>query len=68
MACLAAVTLDDVLLRMERGENEQEHILPLEYGEMMLLWQRHCPALGQVVEINTGAYFLRLADIPQLRL
>ncbi|BDA44602.1 hypothetical protein COCOBI_06-0780 [Coccomyxa sp. Obi] len=47
------VILDDELLRMENGENEHEYILPLELGEMMLLWQRHCPALGQVVEINT---------------
>ena len=53
---MAAVILDDVRLRMEKRENEQEHILPLTYGEMMLLWQRHCPSLGQVLEINTGAY------------
>lgn len=63
---MPAVSLDKVLLRMEKGENEQEHILPLEFGEMMLLWQRHCPSLGQVVEINTGAHLTQCTDIYQL--
>ncbi len=40
---------------MAEDENEQEHILGLESGEMMLLWQLHCPGMGQAVEITTGA-------------
>ena len=44
---------------MAADENEQEHILGLESGEMMLLWQLHCPGMGQAVEITTGACTFR---------
>ncbi|KAK9908491.1 hypothetical protein WJX75_008624 [Coccomyxa subellipsoidea] len=47
------VYLDGKQLRMAADENEQEHILGLESGEMMLLWQLHCPGMGQAVEITT---------------
>jgi hypothetical protein len=51
----AAVYLDGKRLQMSVDENEQEHILGLELGEMMLLWQLHRPDMGQAVEITTGA-------------
>ncbi len=40
---------------MEPNECEQEHIMALEQGEMMLLWQLHRPNAGQAVQITTGA-------------
>ena len=58
----AAVYLDGKQLRMAADENEQEHILGLESGEMMLLWQLHCPGMGQAVEITTGACTLGLIN------
>lgn len=39
---------------MSADENEQEHILGLQSGEMMLLWQLHRPEMGEAVEIITG--------------
>ena len=33
--------LDGKRLRMEPNESEQEHIMAIEQGEMMLLWQLH---------------------------
>lgn len=42
-------------LRMEPNESEQEHIMAIEQGEMMLLWQLHRPDAGQAVQITTGA-------------
>lgn len=54
MLC-AAVYLDGKRLQMAVGENEQEHILGLESGELMLLWQLHRPDIGSAVEISTGA-------------
>ena len=50
----AAVYLDGKRLQMALDENEQEHILGLESGEMMLLWQLHRPDAGHAVEITTG--------------
>ena len=47
--------LDGKRLRMSNGETEQEHILALESGELMLLWQLHRPDVGQAVEITSGA-------------
>jgi hypothetical protein len=41
---------------MAAGENEQEHILALESGELMLLWQLHRPDMGNAVEITSGAH------------
>lgn len=46
--------LDGKLLQMGQDEFEQEQILALEKGEMMLLWQLHCPNMGNAVEITTG--------------
>lgn len=50
----AAVYLDKQRLVMYADENEQEHILGLQSGEMMLLWQLHRPEMGEAVEITTG--------------
>ena len=47
--------LDGKRLRMEPNESEQEHIMAVEQGEMMLLWQLHRPDAGQAVQITTGA-------------
>ncbi len=49
-----AVYLDGKRLQMAVGETEQEHIMGLEAGELMLLWQLHRPDMGQAVEITTG--------------
>jgi hypothetical protein len=54
-ALAAAVYLDGKRLRMEPNESEQEHIMAVEQGEMMLLWQLHRPDAGQAVQITTGA-------------
>ncbi len=51
----AAVYLDGERLHMAVGENEQEHILGLASGELMVTWQMHRPDAGQAVEIITGA-------------
>lgn len=40
---------------MAAGEEEQEHIMALEQGEMMILWQLHRPDAGQALQITTGA-------------
>ena len=52
---VAAVYLDGKRLQMAVGENEQEHIMGLESGELMLLWQLNRPDAGEAVEITTGA-------------
>jgi hypothetical protein len=52
---LRAVYLDGKRLQMANGETEQEHILALESGELMLLWQLHRPDMGNAVEITSGA-------------
>ena len=49
-----AVFLDGRQLRMAADENEQEHILALASGELMLLWQLHRPDVGEAVEITSG--------------
>ena len=46
--------MDGKRLQMAVGETEQEHIMGLEAGELMLLWQLHRPDMGQAVEITTG--------------
>ncbi|BDA44598.1 hypothetical protein COCOBI_06-0740 [Coccomyxa sp. Obi] len=48
------VYLDGKRLQMAVGENEQEHIMGLESGELMLLWQLNRPDTGAAVEITTG--------------
>ena len=53
MAC--AVVLDGKRLQMSAGETEQEHILALEQGELMINWEHHRAGLGQAVEITSGA-------------
>ena len=53
MAC--AVVLDGKRLQMSTGETEQEHILALEQGELMINWEHHRAGLGQAVEITSGA-------------
>lgn len=55
---MAAVFLDGKRLEMAVGENEQEHIMGLESGELMLLWQLNRPDAGEAVEITTGAHTL----------
>ncbi|BDA48425.1 hypothetical protein COCOBI_12-1040 [Coccomyxa sp. Obi] len=47
------VYLDGKQLQMVAGENEQEHIMGLESGELMLLWELNRPDAGQAVEITT---------------
>jgi hypothetical protein len=47
------VYLDGKRLHMANGETEQEHILALESGELMLLWQLHRPDMGNAVEITS---------------
>lgn len=47
--------LDGQRLRMVEGENEQEHILALERGELMLQWNLFRPDVGNAVEITSGA-------------
>ncbi|BDA46628.1 hypothetical protein COCOBI_09-0800 [Coccomyxa sp. Obi] len=47
------VYLDGKRLQMTVGETEQEHIMAMEAGELMLLWQLHRPDMGQAVEITT---------------
>lgn len=54
-----AVYLDGKRLRMEPNEEEQEHIMAIEQGEMMLLWQLHRPDIGQALQITTGPPALR---------
>ena len=51
-----AVTLDGKRLEMLAGETEQEHIMALEKGELMLQWEQHpcSPGVGQAVEITSG--------------
>lgn len=49
-----AVTLDGKRLEMLAGETEQEHIMALEKGELMLQWEQHRPGVGQAVEITSG--------------
>ena len=44
---------------MAADENEQEHILALASGELMLLWQLFRPDVGQAVEITSGAPRIR---------
>lgn len=51
----SAVSLDGKQLQMRPEETEQEHILGLTSGELMLLWQKHRPDIGHAVEIITGA-------------
>ena len=53
VAC--AVILDGKRLQMSTGETEQEHILALEQGELMINWEHHRAGLGQAVEITSGA-------------
>ena len=48
------VFLDGQRLRMAPGESEQEHVMALEQGEMLLLWQLHRPDAGQALQITTG--------------
>ena len=50
-----AVVLDGKRLQMSTGETEQEHILALEQGELMINWEHHRAGLGQAVEITSGA-------------
>ena len=52
---LCAVVLDGKRLQMSTGETEQEHILALEQGELMINWEHHRAGLGQAVEITSGA-------------
>lgn len=54
LGCGVAVYLDGKRLQMAVAETEQEHIMGLETGELMLLWQLHRPDMGQAVEITTG--------------
>ncbi len=51
-----AVTLDGKRPEMLAGETEQEHIMALEKGELMLQWEQHpcSPGVGQAVEITSG--------------
>ena len=49
-----AVYLDGQRLKMAKGETEQEHIMALEHGELMLQWEMHRPDMGQAVEITSG--------------
>ncbi|EIE21380.1 hypothetical protein COCSUDRAFT_56599 [Coccomyxa subellipsoidea C-169] len=58
------VSLDGTQLEMAEDENEQEHILGLESGEMMLLWQLHCPGMGQAVEITTDLLWIVIYFTP----
>ena len=46
--------LDGQRLKMAKGETEQEHIMALEHGELMLQWEMHRPDMGQAVEITSG--------------
>jgi len=48
------VYLDGQRLKMAKGETEQEHIMALEHGELMLQWEMHRPDMGQAVEITSG--------------
>jgi hypothetical protein len=48
------VTLDGKRLEMLAGETEQEHIMALEKGELMLQWEQHRIGVGQAVEITSG--------------
>ncbi|CAK0784477.1 hypothetical protein CVIRNUC_007681 [Coccomyxa viridis] len=47
------VVLDGKRLQMSTGETEQEHILALEQGELMINWEHHRAGLGQAVEITS---------------
>ena len=49
-----AVFLDGQRLRMAPSESEQEHVMALEQGELLLLWQLHRPDAGQALQITTG--------------
>ncbi len=40
---------------MAEGETEQEHILALTRGELMLDWNLIRPDVGHAVEITSGA-------------
>lgn len=51
---VAAVYLDGKRLQMGVDENEQEHIMGLESGELMLLWELNRLDVGTSVEITTG--------------
>ena len=58
--------LDGKRLRMSNGETEQEHILAMDSGELMVLWQLHRPDVGQAVEITSGARIDSPAPCPSL--
>lgn len=47
--------LDRQRLHMAEGENEQEHILALERGELMVQWNLFRPDVGNAVEVTSGA-------------
>ena len=47
---------------MEPNEEEQEHIMAVEQGEMMLLWQLHRPDMGQALQITTGSLASNLKE------
>ena len=49
------MVLDGKRLQMSTGETEQEHILAMEQGELMINWEHHRAGLGQAVEITSGA-------------
>ena len=48
------MTLDGKQLEMLAGETEQEHIMALEKGELMLQWEQHRIGVGQAIEITSG--------------
>ena len=50
------MTLDGKRLEMLAGKTEQEHIMALEKGELMLQWEQHRIGVGQAVKITPGDY------------
>jgi len=50
---------------MEPNEEEQEHIMALEQGEMMLLWQLHRSDMGQALQITTGPPAVRPSNLKE---
>lgn len=52
-----AVRLDGVRLEMFQGETEQEHIMALGHGELVLFWELHRDGVSQAVEITSGVQY-----------
>ena len=52
----SAVSLNGQELAMRSGESKQEHVLEVDgYKSSSLVWASHQNALGNTVEVTTGA-------------